>query len=143
MPRERYGFSEDEWQSLKELLRRILVERIRSDNLRITYSELIQVAVSQLGGRPTLFAKTRDILTPESYALGTMLGEIPTDSCSASPDHGMLSAIVVHKHGDSRPGKGFFDCAEDLGRLSRSASDDEKEALWVRELRLVQRSYHR
>ncbi len=142
MPRERYGFSEDEWQSLKELLRRILVERVRSDNLTIAYSELTQAAVSQLERRPTLSAKTRDILTPESYGLGAMLGEISNDSCSASPDRGMLSVIVVHKCGDLRPGKGFFECAENLGRLSRAASDDEKEALWVRELRLVQRSYH-
>jgi hypothetical protein len=37
MPAERYGFSEDEWESLRELLRRILVERVRSDlNLRAT-----------------------------------------------------------------------------------------------------------
>jgi hypothetical protein len=53
----------------------------------------------------------------------------------------MLSVIVVHKQGDQRPGKGFFEFAEQLGRLVHSASDDEKDALWVRELGLVQRSY--
>ena len=141
MPKERYGFSEEEWQSLKELLTRILVERVRSDNLTIAYSELTQAAVSQLQSRPTLSAKTKDVLTPESSALAAILGEISNDSCNASPDHGMLSVIVVHKHGDFRPGKGFFEYAEKLGRLPRGASDDDKEALWVEELRLVQRSY--
>jgi hypothetical protein len=141
MPTERYGFSQEEWQSLKVLLRRILVERVRSDDLTIAYSELTQVAASQLQSQPTLFAKTRDILTPESNALAAILGEISNDSCNASPDHGMLSVIVRHKHGDLRPGKGFFEYAEKLGRLPRGASDDEKEALWVEELRLVQHSY--
>jgi hypothetical protein len=141
MPRERYGFSEDEWQSLKDLLRNILVERVRSDNPTVAYSELTQIAVSRLRSQPALLAKTGDILTPDSHALAAMLGEISTESCNASPDRGMLSVIVVHKGGDLRPGKGFFDCAETLGRLSHAASEAEKEILWVRELRLVQQSY--
>jgi hypothetical protein len=141
MPTERYGFSEDEWQSLKELISGILVARVRSDNVTIAYSELTQMAVSQLRNRQALSVKTREILTPTSYALAAMLGEISNDSCNVSPDHGMLSVIVVHKHGDLRPGKGFFEYAEELGRLPRAASDDEKEELWVRELSLVQRSY--
>jgi len=141
MPAERYGFSEDEWESLRELLRRILVERVRSENLTIPYSELTQFAVAQIQSQPTLLTKTREILTPNSYALAAMLGEISAESCNGSPDRGMLSVIVVHKQGDQRPGKGFFEYAEKLGRLVRAASDDEKDALWVRELGLVQRSY--
>jgi hypothetical protein len=141
MPRERYGFSEDEWRSLKELLTHILIERLGSDNPMIAYSELTQILVSRLQN-PALRAKTTDILTPESYALATILGEISTESCNASPDRGMLTVIVVHKHGDLRPGKGFFECAEKLGRLSHGSSDAEKDELWVRELHLVQRSYN-
>ncbi len=70
-----------------------------------------------------------------------MLGEISTESCQSSPDRGMLSVIVVHKRGDQRPGKGFFECAVKLGRLRESASEEEKDALWIGELRLVQGSY--
>ena len=140
MSRECYGFNEQEWQSLKDLLTDILVERVPSTAPTITYAQLVNAALSRIQNA-ALLAKTRDILTPHSYALGAMLGEISTDSCNKSPDHGMLSVIVVHKTGDQRPGKGFFECAVTLGRLPPAASQAEKDELWAREMDTVLRSY--
>ncbi len=137
----RYGFTDDEWRMIERLVREILVERVRPEVRPIPYSELTEVAVARLRDRPALAEKTREILRPDSYALANMLGEISTESCNGAPDRGMLSVVVVHKDGDMRPGKGFFECAVTLGRLRSNASDEEKEALWIRELDLVSRSY--
>lgn len=44
----------------------------------------------------------------------------------------MLSVLVVHKGGDYRPGAGFFELAERLGRDIR-----DKERCWVMEFETV------
>jgi hypothetical protein len=137
----RYGFTDDEWRTIEGVVQEILVETVRMEVRPIPYSELTEVAVARLGNRPALVEKTREILRPNSYELANMLGEISTESCNGAPDRGMLSVVVVRKGGDMRPGKGFFECAVTLGRLRPNASDDEKEALWIRELDLVRRSY--
>jgi hypothetical protein len=137
----RYGFTDDEWQVIERLVRETLVERVRMEVRPIPYSELTEVTVGRLGDRPALAGKTREILRPDAHALADMLGEISTESCNGAPDRGMLSVVVVHKRGDMRPGKGFFECAVTLGRLRPNASDDEKETLWIRELDLVRRGY--
>ena len=97
-------------------MRDILVGRAKVRGM-IPYSELV--------------GKVRTIrLEPESYALAAMLGEIATEEDAAG--RGMLSVIVVHKHGDMQPGPGFFDLAEDLGR---DTSDIMQ--CWVEELKKV------
>jgi hypothetical protein len=45
----------------------------------------------------------------------------------------MLSVVVIHKTGDTMPGPGFFELAQELGR---DVSDQLK--LWSEEMRLVQ-----
>jgi hypothetical protein len=70
-----------------------------------------------------------------------MLREISTESCNGAPIAECCLAVVVYKGGDMRPGKGFFEGAVTLGCLRLNASDEEKEALWVRELDQVKRSY--
>src|SRR5262245_36679272 len=62
--------------------------------------------------------------------LDALLEEISVEEDKAG--RGMLSAIVVHKTGDKRPGPGFFKLAE---RLGRNISD--RDACWIREVRKV------
>lgn len=96
----KYGYPIDDWNKAKDEMRRIIIERAKVYG-RIPYSELV--------------AKVQTIrIEPESYALAAMLGEISTEENAAG--RGMLSAIVVHKHGDMQPGPGFFELAKELGR---------------------------
>jgi hypothetical protein len=59
-----------------------------------------------------------------------MLGEVSEVEDSAG--RGMLSVIVVHRDGDTRPGPGFFRPAKKLGR-----DVTDKTACWVEGLRRV------
>jgi len=135
--REYYGFSSDEWQSLRTSITDTLVETVSSTGV-IPYSVLVATTLSQLHDRPAFHEKTENILKPESQALAAMLDEVSTESCNASPDRGMLSVVVVHKSGDKRPGSGFFQLAK---RLRRVGPNDDEEAVWIRELHLVQERY--
>jgi hypothetical protein len=97
-------------------MRSILVGRAKLRGM-IPYSELVE--------------QIRTIkLAPESYALASMLGEISTEEDKQG--RGMLTVIVVHKHGDMHPGPGLFELAK---RLGRDTSDILK--CWVDELRQV------
>ena len=59
-----------------------------------------------------------------------MLGEISSEEDAAG--RGMLTVVVVHKHGDMQPGPGFFELAK---RLGRNTKDIMK--CWVGELHKV------
>jgi hypothetical protein len=59
-----------------------------------------------------------------------LLGEISREEDAAG--RGMLTVIVVHKHGDQRPGFGFFELAEELGR---DTSDNDE--CWIEEFKKV------
>ncbi len=59
-----------------------------------------------------------------------MLGEISEEEDKAG--RGMLTVIVVHKHGDMEPGRGFFDLAKSLGHKW-----SDKTAFWVKEIKKV------
>lgn len=112
----RYGYSLVDWNNAKEEMRQILMERAKVRGV-MPYSELVE--------------KVQTIcLEPHSYALAAMLGEISAEEDAAG--RGMLSAIVVHKHGDMQPGPGFFQLANDLGR---DTSNEEK--CWIDELKRV------
>jgi molybdopterin synthase catalytic subunit len=58
------------------------------------------------------------------------LGEISAEECAAG--RGMLTALVVHKHGDMQPGPGFFELAQALGQ---DTSDIVK--FWIEEVKRV------
>ena len=112
----RFGYSIADWNKAKEEMRRILIERAKVRGM-ISYSELV--------------AQMRTIyITPESYALAAMLGEI--SRAEDAVGRGMLTVIVVHKSGDMQPGPGFFELARELGR---DTSDVLK--CWVDELKKV------
>jgi hypothetical protein len=51
----------------------------------------------------------------------------------ANAGRGMLSAVVVHKHGEYLPGPGFFKLAEELGIKNEA----DKLAFWNRQLHKV------
>jgi hypothetical protein len=83
----------------------------------ITYSELSR--------------KLRSITIPfDNPAMAVMLDEISTEEFKNG--RGMLSVVVVQKHGDTEPGVGFFKLAESLGRKV-----GDKTAFWVAELHTV------
>lgn len=112
----KWGFSEQQWGTAKAEARNILVERAGVRGL-IPYSELVD--------------KIRAVqFEPHDFRLFDLLGEISTEEDKQG--RGMLSAVVVHKHGDMQPGPGFFELAQTLGR-------DTTDILrcWVEELRKV------
>jgi len=104
------------WELARNEARALLIERAGQGNF-ITYSELANRIQSMQ-------------LEAHDPRLARLLGEISTEEDKAG--RGMLSVIVVHKHGDCKPGRGFFDLARELGR---DASDEDK--LFSEELKHV------
>lgn len=62
-----------------------------------------------------------------------LLGEISKDEMAKN--RGMLSALVVHKAGDMRPGPGFYKLAEWL--LKKKVNQKEIDRLWLAEFNRV------
>lgn len=112
----RYGYELTVWSQAKEEMRQLLAERAKLRGM-IPYSELVQQV-------QTIHFE------PDDFAFHTMLGEISEEEDRNS--RGMLSVIVVHKHGDMQPGPGFFELARKLGR-------DTSDILhcWIQELNKV------
>lgn len=117
----RYGYPIDRWELAKDEMRTILVG-VAKQQATIAYSEV-----------------TRDVDTikfePDSYAFHAMLGEISTEEADAG--RGMLSAVVVHRDGETMPGPGFFTLAQ---KLHRDTSD--KIMSWVAELNTAYDYWH-
>ena len=111
-----YGLTSSQWESAKGEIRRTMTTTARAQNT-ISYSEVV-ADVSTVR------------LEADGQALAHILGEISTEEAGAG--RGMLSVVVVHKGGDLRPGPGFFNLAE---RLGRDVMD--KERCWIEELNLV------
>lgn len=113
---EKYGFPPAIWDQAKTEMRTILVNCARERKM-ITYSQLVgQVTTIQF--------------EPRDARLDTMLSEITKAEDAAG--RGMLSAVVVRKLNEMRPGDGFFELAKSLGR---DVSDIDK--CWLEELRRV------
>ena len=74
--------------------------------------------------------------TPRDSRLPQFLAEISTEEAKA--ERGMMTALVVRKDGDQRPGAGFFELA---GRLGYDVSDPEK--FWVEEVNKVFASWQK
>jgi hypothetical protein len=112
----KYGFDEDKWMLAKEYAKTLLVD-IARQKATIAYSILV--------------AKISIIsLDPHSYAMRAFLGEISTEEHEAG--RGLLSVVVVYKHGEMMPGPGFFELAEKLGYNVRDQTE-----FWLSELRKV------
>lgn len=111
----RYGFTDSQWQSAVTEANKILRRRAALRDT-ITYSELAAELDNGIGYHdPAMDQLLRDVSTQE-YEEG----------------RGLLSVIVVHKHGDQEPGNGFYELAELLG-----FDVSEREAFWIAELNKV------
>ena len=113
---EKYGFSVDQWERAKQEAKAILIECAK-DQKMISYSDLS----SRIHGIQ---------IEAHDPRLAHMLGEISKEENKEG--RGMLSVLVVHKYGDQRPGKGFFELARTLGKQLRN-----KDEFWINELRTV------
>jgi hypothetical protein len=117
----RFGFSEADWEAAKAEVKEILSRRARRpDSQTISYSDLVA----------QLHSVT---LEPHDFRLDHLLGEVASEEAAAG--RGMLSVLVVHKHGDLQPGDGFFNLAR---QLKRSGSDLD---IWIAEFRKVIESW--
>ena len=107
------GFDDAVWESAKAEAKRILIARARLRGT-IHYSELVSKIhpISFEAHDPRLALFLKEISTEENVA-----------------GHGMLTAVVVHKHGDMQPGPGFFELAR---ALRRDTSDILR--CWIAEL---------
>ncbi|NKM01236.1 hypothetical protein [Rhizobium leguminosarum] len=112
----RHGFAEASWLKAKEEARDIMIAVAKRRGM-LTYSDLV-----------------RDIRSisfqPHDPRLFHFLGEISSEEDHAG--RAMLTVVVVHKHGDMEPGKGFYELASSLGR---ETSDLQK--CWIEELHRI------
>jgi hypothetical protein len=112
-----FGFTDKEWKAAKEEARELLIAKAKVHGDTITYLDL----ASQI---------TSISVEAHDQRLFHLIGEVAREEDAAG--HGLLSVLVVHKHGDKRPGEGFFELAEELGR---DISDTDE--CWVKELQKV------
>lgn len=113
---ETFGYPAKTWQTAKDEIKMVLVECARRQKT-IAYSELVQKI------------KALD-LQAHDPRLDELLGQLSTEE--AGHGRGMLSVLVVHKTGDLRPGRGFYECAAAIGL---DTSDEDR--LWVDQLNQV------
>lgn len=116
MGSDEYGFPAPDVEKATEEARSLLIRTARAETT-IAYSELAE----QVQAIP---------LEPHSVAMDGILGDLSEEEDMYG--RGMISVVVVHKEGDKRPGKGFFELAKKLGY---DVSD--REFLWVQQLRKV------
>lgn len=112
------GYSKAAWASAKEEARSCMIEIARNGDT-VTYTDLAASITS-------LFFQARD---PN---LNELLRQVACDEDAAG--RGMLTVIVVHKHGDKQPGPGFYELAQELGKPYK-----DKETFWIEELKRVYR----
>jgi hypothetical protein len=74
--------------------------------------------------------------TPHDSRLPDFLAEISTEESKAG--RGMITALVVKKNGDQKPGVGFFQLAQ---RLGYDVSDCEK--FWIEQVNKVFASWQK
>ncbi len=119
-----FGFSSEEWQEMREEMRRTLAEVAR-EHRTISYGELVRRVSS---GR----------LSARSAALTRLLGEV----CEIE-DHmrGTMLGSVVVRADTGEPGAGYFRHAAELGRDVKDPHAFWREevervwAVWERECR--------
>jgi hypothetical protein len=111
-----FGFTEAQWSAAKAEAKGILAEHAKRRQM-VPYSDFVR--------------KLHSIrLEHHDPRLFHFLGEISVEENEAG--RGMLTALVVHKHGGMQPGPGFFELAKKLGHKT---SDIEK--FWIDEVKKV------
>lgn len=111
-----FGISQQDWATAKEQARTAMVERAKVRGM-IPYSDLVnEVSAVSFHAHDT--------------RLFHLLGEISMEEDEAG--RGMLSVVVVHKHGDMQPGPGFFLLGKTLGHDTNDLLE-----FWVAQLHKV------
>jgi hypothetical protein len=113
----KHGFSSAAWETAKAEGKAVLAECARNRKM-ISYTDFMYQIHS--------FSFT----TPHDSRLPQFLAEISTEE--AKTGRGMMTALIVRKNGDQRPGAGFFELAQ---RLGYEVSDPEK--FWFEEVNKV------
>jgi hypothetical protein len=93
---KKYGFTPKQWERFKKEAREIMVGVARNRQM-ITYSDMA-------GQMTTIAVEAHD------QDLWNIIGDVARGEEQAG--RGLLSAVVVHKHGEMEPGKGFFELAK-------------------------------
>lgn len=110
-----YGYNEEVWKSARREAKKILAGYAK-DGVPVSYSDLAgQIRSAKFD--------------PASNAFAELLGDVSTREFNKG--RGLLTVLVVHKGGDLKPGKGFFDLARSLGL----SGDDEK--IWIEQFNFV------
>lgn len=113
---ERLGFKKTDWDSFKKEACKIM-SSVASQRQMITYGDLAaQMTTIQV--------------EPHEIVLWEIIGDVARDEEQAG--RGLLSVVVVHKHGDMEPGPGFFELAK---YFKRNTSDQTK--CWIEETKRV------
>ena len=113
---ESFGHKRKQWESFVEEAREILVGIARQRGM-ITYGEL----ASRMTTIP---------VEPHDMVLWSIIGDVSHNEEKAG--RGLLSVVVVHKHGDQEPGHGFYELAKCYGRNMK-----DKTKCFVEELKNV------
>lgn len=113
---QRFGFTKRQWDAFKNEARTLLIDVAKQRGM-ITYGDL--------AGQMTSIQ-----VDPHDMVLWEIIGDVSRDEEQAG--RGLLSVVVVHKHGDMEPGFGFFDLAN---YFRRNTSDKTK--CFVEELHRV------
>lgn len=112
-----HGYPTKVWESAKAQATAKLRSVARSARPMIAYSELVE----HIGAIR---------FDAQDHPYHALLGQISKEEDAAG--RGMLSVLVVHKTGDMKPGPGFFELADELGR---DTSDPER--FWAAEYGFV------
>jgi hypothetical protein len=113
----KHGFSDAAWDLAKAEGKAVLAECAR-DKKMISYTDFMQQI------------RSISFETPHDSRLPQFLAEISTEEAKAG--RGMMTALIVRKTGDQRPGMGFFQLGK---RLGYEVSDPEK--FWLEEVNKV------
>jgi len=119
---QRFGCTKKQWDSYVTDAQKILVE-IARQRAMITYGELAE-------------RMTTIRVEPYDLTLWEIIGDVSRQEEAVG--RGLLSVVVVHKHGDMEPGHGFFELAR---HYRRDLSDRTK--CFVDELHRVHRVWSR
>ena len=115
-----HGYRDDTWRRAKDEARAALV-RVAHGREVIAYSDLTPMVQSIS-------------FLPSDQRFFFLLREISADEHRAG--RGMLTAVVVHRAGDYKPGPWFFDLARGLGL---DAGDTDR--LWIEQINKVHDYY--
>lgn len=127
-----YGRTPTEWTSLIDGCLRFLREQAalgRTTN----YTEVNQTLQRRHGARRFDFD-----LDSERAAMGHLLGLAVVEEYQATGL--MISSIVLYLN-ENDAGSGFFTKAVELGLLAPNATRDDRQDLWVEQVRAVQEYY--